>query len=224
MIKTYYKGRLPHIQPIGAIFFVTFHLNGAIPLPFVTNYKKEYEYELALIELDKPPDMEEKIYKLQKIFFKKYDELLHAQKDGPHHFNNPDISQILAEQIMRFDDQWYETLAFSIMSNHCHWVADFSKQFDGLDPLEPITEHNYTQLFTVMKRIKGATSRYANQILDTEGQFFYHENYDHYIRNSKELHNIINYTLNNPVKANLVSHWQDWKGNYCHPDYLILQP
>jgi putative transposase len=220
MIKTYYKGNLPHIQPVGATFFVTFHLHGAIPQPLIANYKREYEEALTLIESDKSLNTEEQVYNLQKLFFKKYDDLLHAQKDGPHHFNNPDVSKILADQILRFDNQWYETLAFCIMSNHCHWVADFSKQLEGLDPQIPLTEHNYTQLFDVMKRIKGATSRYANQILHTEGQFFYHENYDHYVRNGKELSNIINYTLQNPVKAKLVERWQDWAGNYCCPSLI----
>jgi putative transposase len=223
MIKTYYKGNLPHIQPIGATFFVTFHLNGAIPQPLIADYKSEYEEALTRIEYEKSPNMQEQIYNLQKLFFKKYDDLLHAQKDGPHHFNNPTIRQILADQIMRFDQQWYDTLAFCIMSNHCHWVADFSKQLAHIDPLMPITEHNYTQLFTVMQRIKGATARYANQILQTDGQFFYHESYDHFVRHQKELSNIINYTLQNPVKAKLVERWADWAGNYCCPSLIESQ-
>lgn len=217
MIKTFYKGRLPHIQPIGATFFVTFHLDGVIPLPYIRKFKQEYEKQLAQLEKKRSPNFEIEFYNLQKIFFQKYDELLHQQRMGPQYFENPSIRQILAEQIMQFDQEWYDTLAFSIMPNHCHWVTDFAIQSDAIDPLEDITEKNYTQLHKVLKQIKGSVARYANMKLGRTGQFFYHESYDHYVRNNIERFNAIRYTLNNPVKACLVNDWQEWSGNYCSP-------
>jgi hypothetical protein len=30
---------------------------------------------------------------------------------------------------------------------------------------------------------------------------------------------VINYTLQNPVKAGLVRNWQDWKGNFVSEKY-----
>jgi putative transposase len=34
------------------------------------------------------------------------------------------------------------------------------------------------------------------------------------VRNKKEWYNIINYILQNPVKAGLAKQWQDWKFTY----------
>ena len=70
-----------------------------------------------------------------------------------------------------------------------------------------------------MHRIKGPSSRYSNQLLGLEGQFWYHESYDHFVRNDKELFNTVRYTIQNPPKAGLVKHWRDWEGTYLHPDW-----
>jgi putative transposase len=61
-----------------------------------------------------------------------------------------------------------------------------------------------------MKYIKGATAREANLLLKKQGTFWQKESYDHYVRNDRELDNIINYILNNPVKAGLIEDWTQW--------------
>lgn len=74
-----------------------------------------------------------------------------------------------------------------------------------------ITQDNYKPLYEVMRLIKGATARYANQILKrTDNNFWQRDNYNHYVRNGTELNNIINYIVQNPVKAGLVENWQDF--------------
>jgi REP-associated tyrosine transposase len=65
-----------------------------------------------------------------------------------------------------------------------------------------------------MKSIKGYTAREANRVLGRKGNFWEPENYDHYVRDATEYERIVRYVLNNPVKAGLVSHWQEWVWNY----------
>lgn len=65
-----------------------------------------------------------------------------------------------------------------------------------------------------MKSIKGPSAWYANKYLDRKGQFWERESYDIHIRNEKMLNNVINYTLENPLKAGLVINWEDFSGNY----------
>jgi putative transposase len=65
-----------------------------------------------------------------------------------------------------------------------------------------------------MHSLKRNTAKAANQILNRSGAFWAHESFDHYIRNQTELRRTIKYVLANPVKANLVSGWQDWPWNY----------
>ena len=69
-----------------------------------------------------------------------------------------------------------------------------------------------------MRLLKGSTARMCNLELNRSGAFWAHESYDHFIRNEKELANVIAYILNNPVKAGLVDEWTDWKFSFVHPD------
>jgi len=67
----------------------------------------------------------------------------------------------------------------------------------------------------LLQSLKRYTARKANQVLDPKGQFWQHESYDRVIRNQDELESTIRYVLNNPVKADLVSHWQEWPYTFC---------
>jgi REP element-mobilizing transposase RayT len=49
------------------------------------------------------------------------------------------------------------------------------------------------------------------------GPFWQDESYDRVIRNNEEYIRTVNYVLENPVKARLVSRWEDWKWTYCRP-------
>jgi REP element-mobilizing transposase RayT len=66
-----------------------------------------------------------------------------------------------------------------------------------------------------MQSLKWYTAKECNKILNCTGQFWQHESYDHVVRNEEELNRIIEYILNNPVKAGLVETHEDWKWNYC---------
>ena len=66
------------------------------------------------------------------------------------------------------------------MPNHIHLVVDFSIQIPPFAIEKDILTIEYQQLDVVMKRIKGASSRYANQFLGWTGQPFWQiESYDH---------------------------------------------
>ena len=70
----------------------------------------------------------------------------------------------------------------------------------------------------IMQSLKGRTARQVNLLLGRSGDFWQHENYDHVVRDEAERQRIVTYILNNPVKANLVEHWQDWPWTYSkHP-------
>ena len=66
-----------------------------------------------------------------------------------------------------------------------------------------------------MQSLKRHTARQANRILGREGAFWQDESYDRVIRDNEEHARIINYVLENPVKAGLVSKWEEWQWTYC---------
>ncbi len=63
--------------------------------------------------------------------------------------------------------------------------------------------------------LKGSTARECNKLLKRTGAFWQHESYDHVVRNEDELRRIVEYVLNNPVKAGLVEVEEDWMWSYC---------
>jgi len=69
-------------------------------------------------------------------------------------------------------------------------------------------------LVSIMQSLKGNTARKCNLALGRCGTFWEHESFDHVVRNQEEWGRIVDYVLNNPVKAGLVKNWQDWKWSY----------
>ncbi|MEZ4954383.1 MAG: transposase [Saprospiraceae bacterium] len=209
-IKPFYRRNLPHIQPIGAAFFVTFRLQGSIPQGKLFELKKAFDQTIVNVFKENTPFLNERIYDERKRFFGKYDALLDGSKTGHHYLKQPEIAELVVNELLRFNGDLYDLIAYCIMSNHVHILIDTSIQipesyeitvFESLD-LEPLSN--------IMKKIKGPTAVYANRLLNRSGKFWQRESYDHYVRNQKEFENIIRYILENPVKAGLVSVWEEY--------------
>ena len=93
------------------------------------------------------------------------------------------------------------------MANHVHTII---KPL----PIGGAGGVTYHSLAAIMQSLKGYTAHEANKLLGREGEFWAHENYDHWIRDHDEWQRIVAYVLNNPVKAGYIERWQDWKWNY----------
>lgn len=220
-MKTYHKRKLPHIQPIGATFFVTFNLEGAIPAPVLAEMKRERD--MAFQKITDLKDLDDrakaqKQFEVRWAFFKKYDTYLDRPAEGsPHWLRNPTVAQLVADRLHEFNGKYYDLLAFCIMSNHVHVLFDFSVQLptDG----SAVTEKNYKQLWQVLKLIRGATATFANRILDRVGEKFWHgEYFDRFIRNDTHLRNASHYTIMNPVNAGLCNDWRQHPFTYLKED------
>ena len=203
--ESVYRRNLPHIQPPGATFFITFRLAGSIPAAVAAALCAEAERIQA--ELERAPDSPERaerIYLEQRRFFGRWDAVLDAGA-GPDWLRNPAVAALVADSMRHFDGQRYDLLVFCIMSNHVHVV---------LTPLLK-TESAYYPLAQIMHTMKGYTAGQANRLLKRAGAFWQHESYDHYVRSAAELERIVAYVVNNPVKAGLVTDWQAWPWTYC---------
>ncbi len=209
-INTFYERTLPHIQPIGATFFVTFRLHGTIPNTKLYQWKKEYEERILNIEAATVIEQEQQIYNERKRSFGKYDEYLDKYAIGNAYLKQSIIAEIVAKELHRFDGDLYDLIAYCIMSNHVHILIDTSIQLPNYYSPKEWEMLDLQPLQNIMKRIKGPTAVYANRTLNRSGRFWQKESYDHYIRNQKEFQNIIAYILNNPVKAGIVEKWEDY--------------
>ncbi len=219
--KQFYERKRPHIHPPGATLFVTFRLAGSIPKSTLIEYRAKKEWldkEVKRIERQTDANQRERLFEFQRNWFRKFEEVLHAAKCGPLWLGENDVRDIVADKLQDDDGKKYRLDAFSIMSNHVHVVfrPNLSEASIKEDKTagKPVFNSEEAVLAEIMQSLKGVTARKANIALGRTGSFWEKESYDHFIRDDAEFYRIVKYTLNNPVKAKLVSHWQEWKGNY----------
>ncbi|MDX1910700.1 MAG: transposase [Saprospiraceae bacterium] len=209
--KPEYTRFLPHYQPKGSIFFVTFRLQGSLPRTFFDRLSDWYQTEKEGILLEANAALREQaLYLLQRDYFRKLDASLDQCLCGATHLANPIIAGKITEQLRRFDHQWYRLLAYTIMPNHVHVLLDFSIQSD---------KTAYVSLSEVMNRIKGASARNAHLALGKTGAFWQPEYHDRYIRNQRHLLAAVDYIKQNVVTANICAHWREHPFTWIHEDF-----
>jgi len=203
--QTYYRRHLPHAHPPGATFFVTCRLANTIPARQMAQLL--YDARLAEDELTALTDgaqREQHAYTVHRRLFAKWDGYLHAADAGPKWLAEPEVAQLVTNSLHHGDRSTYDLLCHCIMPNHLHVV---------FTPL-PDAEAHYPSVAKTLQSLKGYTAFKGNAILQRAGPFWQHESYDHWARDDAELARIVAYVINNPVKANLVPHWQDWPWTY----------
>ena len=118
------------------------------------------------------------------------DHQLDSTPYGPQWLKDPRIAVIVQQGIV-YGEQGrhaYELFAWAIMLNHIHIV---------LQPHQRLPE--------IVRWLKDATAKRANEILGRTGQRFrQREYYDHWIRDRQELETTISYVEANPLDAGLV--------------------
>ena len=202
-MEEFYKRKLPHIQPKGATLFVTFRLAGSLPDSVIAQLKRKVEAEklAAVTEDDK--------YAVEKRYFALFDECLH-KSNGPHYLAEPALANLVVDSLRYRDQRVYRLDAFTILSNHVHVM--FAPLQDGT---YADGAPKYYKLSKIMQSLKRHTARECNRLLGQQGTFWQAESYDHVVRNEAEWHRIMDYVLQNPVKAGLVSEWHKWPYTYC---------
>ena len=148
----------------------------------------------------------------------KFEDILHKAECGPTWLKEERIARIVADSLHERDGKVYRLDAYSIMSNHVHAVfSPFLSERDLREILLPEGLRFVSRtppLDVIMKSLKGYTAWECNRVLQRKGTFWQAESYDHVVRDGGEFQRIVNYVLNNPVKAGLVKDWRDWKWNY----------
>ena len=162
------------------------------------------ERERVIEQMTIPAERIKLLYEEQKRQFGRFDDELDRAEFGPVWLSQPEIATIVIDSLHFLDGNRYDLDVFCIMSNHAHVV------------LTPLAKENgdYHALQTIMHSLKRHTARQANKILERDGAFWQDESYDHVIRDQEEWERIVKYVLNNPMKAGLVTKWEDWPWTY----------
>ena len=190
-----YQRNLPHILPPGESVFITFRLAGSLPEKVVEELREEYMAPVAA-------ESWETSYARQKRYFGKFDRLLDGSATGPVWLREPAMAALVVQGLRFFEGRAYTLVCYCIMPNHVHLVVTLLEQGESM--------------MRALQSIKAFTGREANKLLGRTGQFWHRESYDHVIRNPEEMKTIISYTLENPVRAGLAEHWQQWPYTWWH--------
>jgi putative transposase len=198
MQKPFYRQKLPHKQTANAIYFVTYRLYGSIPISVIQQIQLQQDQSLKKLIKEKQFTTANE-YIQQKKTFAQYDSFLDNNSNEPSWLQHTQIAQLVYDSLLHLSTTAIELYCFPIMGNHVH--ALFS------------VNDTDTDLYKIMQLHKSFTAKKANIILQREGAFWEPESYDHIVR-SGEFDKIVNYILQNAVKARLVKKWEDWKWTY----------
>lgn len=215
----FHKRKLPHLVSSNGTYFVTTRLAGVIPKAIIDRYLNEKRFiddELSRFAFTEDDIRSEKLKDFHRKWFIEYDRVMDSSKDGPSWLADPDVASMVYESFLHRNGKSLDLHALCVMSNHVHSVFkplpsddDRNLQYQGPD----------RRLSAILMSLKGFTARRANKHLCRIGAFWDAESYDHLVRNDTELKRVIKYTINNPVKAGLVSNWKDWKWTYLSDEF-----
>jgi putative transposase len=164
------RGYLPHFDSPETVQFVTFRLADSLPRDRIEVLRSLPD---AMLQVDQELDA----------------------GLGACWLGNAEIAALTQETLLHFDEERYRLLAWCIMPNHVHVVA------------EMLAGHSMSN---VVKSWKSFTARQANARLGRTGAFWEPDYFDRYMRNEDHLMRTIDYVENNPVKAGLVDKADDW--------------
>jgi len=178
------RRRLPHWTCDTAVYWITFRMADSLPQHKLAEWREERD---AWLRHNPEPWNEQQWREYSTRFEDQLEQWLNAGY-GSQALARPDVQAIVRSALLRFDGERLHLHACVIMPNHVHLL------------IEPIHK---SKLSTLMKGIKGASARKANQAMNTSGQFWMDESYDHIVRSERQYHHFQKYIENNPAKANL---------------------
>jgi REP element-mobilizing transposase RayT len=106
----------------------------------------------------------------------------------------PEALRLVVGHVLYDHGKRYDLVFGVVMPDHVHVI---------IQPRE-IAPGAWHDLSTIMKGLKGSSSRRINQLLGTKGTVWQEEWYDRIIRDDRELEEKLLYMYHNPVKAGLV--------------------
>jgi len=223
-IKTFYRRNLPHYQSPGNTYFVTFRLAGSLPAHVITRLKTENKNQLEQIAgISNNKMKREKYEQFKSDYFDKFDLMLAKFAESPKWLDDDEIARTVTELIHYYDGKEYDLIAYTIMPNHVHIIfrppdVDRSEASIANTNNKLRSSASHYIVTKILQNIKSKSALKANAKLKRSGAFWQHESYDHVVRDEEELCKIIEYVLNNPVKAGLVEYRDEWKRSYCKYD------
>jgi REP element-mobilizing transposase RayT len=167
------RGYLPHVDAAGAIQHIVFRLADSLPVDLMARLEAmpaQGRMQAAAGALD--------------------------DGIGSRVLADPAIAKIVQSALLHFDAERYRLVAWCIMPNHVHVLAE---QTEGW-PLSQIT-HAW----------KSFTAKTINKALGRTGRLWAPEYYDRYMRDDGQFEATRDYIEMNPVTAGLCATPDEWR-------------
>jgi len=193
---TIYYGRLPHWDQPGVACFVTWRTADSIPADVLNRWRVERAVWLRHHGIDplanswrdqfrSLPAAARLDYHVR--FTSPWMECL-DQCHGACVLRRPELSAIVAENLLHGDAQEYELSDFVVMPNHVHVLAQFRSE---------------GAMKACCKNWKHYTARKINALLGQSGPFWQTESFDHLVRSPDQFEYLRGYIERNPIAARL---------------------
>ena len=208
--EPFFRRNLPHWQPLGVLFFITYRLAGTLPGSVISELEKERQ---SLQALPRNPKYSEKQWRIlnEKKLFALWDKCL--DKDlGVQWLADRRIATIVRENLYYHAGTKYSLWAYVIMPNHVHVLLKPDEVWEKRFEVDGSGRVQYERgpLSAILHSLRGYTASEANKILGRKGKFWQGEAFDHWVRDNNEFERIIYYIEHNPVKAGLAKHPEYW--------------
>ena len=184
-MMAFYRRNLPHWHPEDTPIFLTWRLYTSLPAIKQTRTAKC----VGAIKIS--PGRR----------FQILDAVLDKATTGPLWLNNPLVAAHIIQTLHKGEAtlNQHALHSFVVMPNHVHIL---------ISPRLPLSR--------ITNGVKGVTSRYARSILALQQKHFWQdESFDHWVRSPEQFDTIRAYIENNPVKAGLAAHPEDWPWSSC---------
>jgi len=233
----FYRRKLPHWQPDGAVLFLTWRLADSLPREAVERLRVERE-RLMVLPAHANESPREKALRVGKALFAKTDvALAEAVRSGvgPRWLGEARIAEVVRSSLYFWHGRRYLLHRYVIMPNHVHVLlepAEVEQPFQAAEfaqagkpaphqqpgPLQsqagkPAPQHQpqYQPLRVITQGLKGYIAREANRLLGRHGIFWQDEGFDHWIRDEERYQRCILYIDRNPVDAGLCGSSEAWR-------------
>ena len=188
------RGFLPHIEVPQGTYFVTFRLFDSLPQSVLNKYRQELELKKQSNKLS------------AQLLTNAYQSKINKYLDscyGKCWLRDPKIASLLVKAFQKNQDKSYTLYAYTIMPNHVHILFSLT----GAQTLSK-----------VIGNWKGATSFYANKILQRSGVFWQREYFEKIIKSQRQFEFVVRYIYRNPVKAGLCDDPFKWPWTRSSPE------
>lgn len=199
------KSQMLVLGTVGAVGLAVGPANSDSPITICHGLEskiRESEFARPIEQIEK---LKKEYYSVRKKYLKAYDDLLDTQQNPIVNLSKPVNTEILIQSIKFWEGKMLKNFAFTIMSNHVHWVFELLEKDEKGSPI-------YLQ--DLLQSVKRFSANRINKLENRRGSLWQKESFDTTIRDEKHLYNAIKYTLNNPVAAGLVTDGKLWPGSF----------